>query len=329
MTWEDIAARLAFPIHELLSSTSRIGYFYQLTALVFAVGVWVHLRYVSKRTNRSMVQYLFPSSVWLHRSAIVDYMYFVTNRLLWVFVYGWFLFSSEIFAEGGRRTLAWLLGPGWGGVTPHWGWALVMTLGVVLAKDFMMWFAHTMFHAVPFLWEFHKVHHSAEVLNPFTSARMHPVDEIITASLVGIGTGTMFAVLQFALGPAATEIKLLQLNVITTLFQLAAFNLRHSQVWLAYPYWLQFILISPAQHQIHHSSAARHWDKNMGYIFALWDWMFGTLYNPRGYEKLEFGLDTDETAEFQSLGALYLRPFANVLRMARRVVMGRATRTSP
>lgn len=328
MALEEIVARLAFPIHHLISSTSRLGYVYQLAALGFAIAVWIHLRFVRKRTGRSLVQYLFPASVWLHRSAIVDYMYYVTNRLMWVFVYGWFLVSSEIFAEGGRRALSLVLGPGWAGVTPHWGWAVVTTLALVLAKDFMMWFAHTLFHAVPVLWEFHKVHHSAEVLNPFTAARMHPVDELVTATMVGIGTGTTFALLEFGLGPGAHELKLLQLNVITTLFQFAAFNLRHSQVWLAYPYWLQFILISPAQHQIHHSSAARHWDKNMGYIFAFWDWMFGTLYNPREYEKLVFGLDTDETVEFQSLGALYLRPFGNVWRMARRAASGLGARTT-
>ncbi|MEM9145890.1 MAG: sterol desaturase family protein, partial [Pseudomonadota bacterium] len=63
-----------------------------------------------------------------------------------------------------------------------------------------------------------------------------------------------------------------------------------SHVWLSYGPVLEHVFISPAQHQIHHSRAVRHHNKNYGEIFAFWDWMFGTLYVPKRHEVLEFGL---------------------------------------
>ena len=92
-------------------------------------------------------------------------------------------------------------------------------------------------------------------------------------------------------------------------FYLIGYNLRHSQIWLSYPRWLSYILISPAQHQIHHSIDKKHWDRNMGLIFAFWDWVFGTLYVPKGYEKLEYGISRDEPNPFNSVVEIYLKPF--------------------
>jgi sterol desaturase/sphingolipid hydroxylase (fatty acid hydroxylase superfamily) len=67
-------------------------------------------------------------------------------------------------------------------------------------------------------------------------------------------------------------------------------NLRHSHIWMGFGPVLSYVFISPAQHQVHHSRAAEHHNKNYGEIFAFWDFMFGTLYVPQGEEKLEFGL---------------------------------------
>ena len=54
-------------------------------------------------------------------------------------------------------------------------------------------------------------------------------------------------------------------------------NLRHSHVKLKYPSFLEYIFISPHQHQIHHSDNPIHFNKNMGSKLAIWDWLLGTL----------------------------------------------------
>ena len=55
-------------------------------------------------------------------------------------------------------------------------------------------------------------------------------------------------------------------------------NLRHSHINIKYWKWLEYIFISPAQHQLHHSIAQEHYDKNFGAALAIWDWLFGSLH---------------------------------------------------
>ncbi len=87
---------------------------------------------------------------------------------------------------------------------------------------------------------------------------------------------------------------------------------------LAYPdvlsaSFISYLFVSPWMHQIHHSLERRHIDKNMGFIFSFWDWMFGTLYIPARDESFAIGLDSGEAPKFHGVGALYLLPFRNVL----------------
>ena len=108
------------------------------------------------------------------------------------------------------------------------------------------------------------------------------------------------------------------MNLVLFLFYFAGYNLRHSHIPLYYPDRLSRILISPAQHQVHHSNAPRHFDRNMGFMFAIWDRMAGTLYVPRRDEVLEFGLARGEEREFDSLARLYFLPVWKLYRLARR-----------
>jgi hypothetical protein len=88
-------------------------------------------------------------------------------------------------------------------------------------------------------------------------------------------------------------------------------------VWLPYTGWLGHLFISPAHHQVHHSSEERHWDRNMGFIFALWDWMFGTLHVPSAQrEDFALGIGGEEK-EFNSVWRLYALPFRNIVRRLR------------
>ena len=68
-------------------------------------------------------------------------------------------------------------------------------------------------------------------------------------------------------------------------------NLRHSHVPLSYGRRLEQVLISPLQHQIHHSIAIEHQNRNFGSKFAIWDRMFGTLITAKQVElPLRFGV---------------------------------------
>ena len=97
-------------------------------------------------------------------------------------------------------------------------------------------------------------------------------------------------------------------------FKLIAYHLRHSHIWLAWPPWLGRIFGSPANHQFHHSLEERHINKNFGFMFALWDWIFGTLYLPRERETFRIGLSDEEDGDYSNIFALYMTPFQKLYR---------------
>jgi sterol desaturase/sphingolipid hydroxylase (fatty acid hydroxylase superfamily) len=158
------------------------------------------------------------------------------------------------------------------------------------------------------------VHHSAEVMTPITAYRVHPFELFATMNATAIGTALLVGVLAYFTGGEHPEARILGINVVQFAFYLIGFNLRHSHVPLGYGPVVSQVFVSPWMHQVHHSRETRHFDKNMGFIFSFWDRMFGTLYVPKQGETFELGLSDGEHVRFHSLGALYFRPVANLLR---------------
>ena len=183
------------------------------------------------------------------------------------------------------------------------------------AFDLGAFVAHYLLHRVPILWEFHKVHHSAEVLTPITIYRFHPIDDSVSAVCTAACVGVVAGIFQWAFSAPVNEVVALGFNLGLFLYFLLGYNLRHSHVWLAYPRWLAWFLISPAQHQIHHSADPKHFHRNFGFAFSFWDRMAKTLYVPVDRESLEFGLGNGEDREYQRVTALYLVPFKKAARL--------------
>jgi sterol desaturase/sphingolipid hydroxylase (fatty acid hydroxylase superfamily) len=74
-------------------------------------------------------------------------------------------------------------------------------------------------------------------------------------------------------------------------------------------------LSSPAQHQIHHSVAARHLNTNFARYFSFLDWIAGTLYIPRTVEELQFGLAEGRDPELTTVHGLYWVPVKRAFRL--------------
>ena len=290
-----------------LASDQRIYWVYLLSAMLIATGVFA-LQHPGKGAPRKLLGLLWPREVLGHPSAVVDYKFFLINRFTFAALIAPLLLSLDAVSFHTARLLGPLLGePSLR--QPAVVDQLAYTTAMLLAGDFATFFGHYLQHRVPFLWEFHKAHHSAQVLTPITVYRMHPVDDIVGGCVVALAMGLTDGVFRSLYATTPTTLLLLNLNVFVFLFFLAGYNLRHSHVWLSYPGWLSRVLISPAQHQIHHSKAERHHDRNLGFIFAVWDRIFRTLYVPREREALEYGLADDEHLEMNSVWQLYARPF--------------------
>ena len=150
-----------------------------------------------------------------------------------------------------------------------------------LAYELGYWFNHWLSHKVPVLWEFHKVHHTAEVLTPLTNFRVHPIyalDLRQHSRRSRPRSPTASAITCSARPPINTRSA--DTNIILVLFIHAYVHLQHSHMWISFRGVLGRIFVSPAHHQVHHSGNPKHFNKNFGSCLALWDWMFGTLYVP-------------------------------------------------
>lgn len=175
---------------------------------------------------------------------------------------------------------------------PPW---LAFTLTVLcqwVAYEFAYWLNHCLSHKWRWLWAFHKVHHSAEVLTPLTIFRVHPVDTIAFYNTVAVSTGLMLGLTNWLWGSAASHAQVVGAGAAVVVMVMAAKHLQHSHVWIAFSGPLGRIFMSPAHHQLHHSIAREHHDRNFGEALAIFDWMAGTLLVPtRDRQDLRFGVE--------------------------------------
>jgi len=146
--------------------------------------------------------------------------------------------------------------------TLSFGFWVELPLALVLA-DVAGYWSHRMRHRGA-LWHFHAIHHSATRLDALAAARMHPVDDIIDNTLVGLALflAGFSAEVIFAIGPI--------------LF--AHIALTHANVsWSFGP--LRRVFVSPAIHRAHHELGE---GKNYAGMFSFVDVVFGTYAEPCG-----------------------------------------------
>jgi sterol desaturase/sphingolipid hydroxylase (fatty acid hydroxylase superfamily) len=291
----------------------RIYWAWLLASAVLGAVVWlrVYRRVDDDGTARGFLRFLFPRDVYLHPSARVDYGVYLTNAVLfrWTLTVAPVVATTTAFATA-LRLDRWL---GSSGDMFVWHGASLagFTLASALATDFATYLVHAAHHRIPLLWEFHRVHHTAEVLTPLTVYRKHPVYDLFAGGTRGLLAGLLQGVAAYAFIGRPDLITLLGINAVFAAFHVAGSNLRHTHIWLAFWPWLSRLLISPAQHQVHHSTAERHWNKNYGEVFAVWDWMFGTLYVPAERESLTFGVMGTDHQEHASVWDAYMVPLVN------------------
>ena len=309
--FSEILEEVKKPFTYLVLSNQRIYWVYLLTAILCAFGVFLYYQRKNEKVSlRGFLHYCFPKSIYFHKSALVDYGYFIINRILFaVLISPFLILLYPALTKWIYQTLSQALGPIAWKVDNFLVFNSCFTLVSVLALDFGIFLAHRLQHRIPFLWEFHKVHHSAEVMTPLTVYRMHPVDDILAFVFSSSFAGVAGGLFSYLCGNGVNAYSFWGVNIVVLLFYLVGYNLRHSHIWFSFGPTLEKIFISPALHQIHHSTDPKHFDKNMGFIFSIWDRLFKTLYLPKKKEDLTFGLGSEETKEYSSVWKLYALPF--------------------
>jgi sterol desaturase/sphingolipid hydroxylase (fatty acid hydroxylase superfamily) len=245
---------------------------------------------------------------------------------------GWFtlfaLFGSAALLGGAiashlviAEAVADLLGAPLALGVPAWLAIGATTLVLWIAYEFAYFLDHYLAHRWRWLWAFHKVHHSAEHLSPLTVFRVHPVDSIVFYNIVAIATGVAGGVMRWLLGAGVSPWTIAGANVLAIAGLMTIKHLHHSHVWIAWGGIWGRLILSPAHHQIHHSVAPEHHDRNFGDVLGVFDWLAGTLHQPSANrEPLRFGVDG--YADPHSVKGALLTPFVDAALLARATVSG-------
>ena len=143
----------------------------------------------------------------------------------------------------------------------------VAVLAGVLVLDFIIYFQHVMFHAVPLFWRFHMMHHADLDYDLTTGMRFHTI-EIIVSLIIKLSAISV-------LGPPAPAVIIFEI----LLNGAAMFN--HGNIYLPenIDRILRLIIVTPDMHRVHHSVVIRETNSNFGFNMPWWDRIFGT-YRP-------------------------------------------------
>lgn len=177
-------------------------------------------------------------------------------RGVYVVILGWFfLYRGVDWGDGG-----------------FWYW-----FSLVLAEDFLFYWLHRVDHHSRFFWAVHVTHHSSEKFNltvGFRSSVFQPLYRFI-----------------YFIPLALLGFKPLDIVFVFSATQIWGILVHTEHVGKLG--WLEYFLVTPSHHRVHHASNALYLDRNLGMLLIIWDKIFGT-FQPEmpaeTYQPLRYGL---------------------------------------
>jgi len=153
--------------------------------------------------------------------------------------------------------------------------SLTLYIVAFICIDFASYWNHRLNHKINIFWNRHVIHHSSEEFNLACALR-----QSISA---WIGFGALFLIPAAILGVSP--------KVISILVPLHLF----SQFWYHTQHigklgFLEYIIVTPSQHRVHHAINPIYIDKNLSAIFCIWDRIFGTFQEELDEEPPVFGV---------------------------------------
>lgn len=195
----------------------------------------------------------------LHHS-IANISVGIAERLLDVWVTGMFYFLYNYLQKKfGLFT-----------IHPSVLWWIVL----LLCTDFLWYWYHRLAHEINLFWAVHVVHHQSEDFNYTVSAR-------ITVFQAFVRTG-FWAILPLLGFPATMITSILLVHGLYPFFI-------HTRL-IGKLGILEYILVTPSHHRVHHACNEQYLDKNYGDVFILWDKLFGTFQKEEDDVAIQYGL---------------------------------------
>lgn len=163
----------------------------------------------------------------------------------------------------------------------HWP-MLAQLIVFFIVLDFVQWFTHVLLHKYPFLWKFHKVHHSVKEMGFAAHLRYHWMENILYKPLKTFGVMILG-------GFEPEQAYIVHFTAITI------GHLNHSNVKIT---WgpLKYIFNNPVMHLYHHAYTLPKgkYGVNYGISLSLWDYIFKTDYIPEDSGTVEIGFKGDD-----------------------------------
>ena len=293
-------------VDQFTNPKKRVFILYLFLSVLIAAG-W--LTFHKKKSIKETFKFIFNRKVFFSKSATSDYKVFFINQTIMLLV------SPHLLTQMTIATALYFfffdlqfLEMGMFSSTPQYVIISLFTLSHFLVDDFSKYIVHRWMHKWPFLWALHKVHHSATNLTPMTVFRTHPLEGLVFTLRSAFAQGLTISSFVYFFGSGVDLYTILGANLFVFFFNVFGSNLRHSHIGIRYWKWLEYILISPAQHHLHHSIAKEHYNKNYGAALAIWDWLFGSLHHSEDTDSLTLGLGTKDDQKKHTLKELYAIP---------------------
>src|SRR5262245_60706140 len=212
--WDGIITVLTAPVTSLFTVSEAFNVYTMLGAGVTAF-LWYFLRRrgSARRRVRAFFHPALWRRLWAHRSSVLDFkLFFASTFINATGISGGFAISYLTSAG-----TAWLLSQAMvpAPLATQVGPATAIALAILywIVFDLGYWFAHWLMHRMPVLWEFHKVHHSAEVLTPLTEFRQHPVELFLFPLCTGAMIGILYGAVEHLVG-VDRQLSLFWVNIL-------------------------------------------------------------------------------------------------------------------
>lgn len=131
-----------------------------------------------------------------------------------------------------------------------------------ISIDFASYWNHRLCHKVNFFWNIHVIHHSSEEFNLACALRQ------TISNVIGY-----FPILLIPAAILGIPNEVIALLAPIHLFAQFWYHTKH----IGKLGFLEYIIVTPSQHRVHHAINDIYLDKNLAAIFCVWDRAFGTF----------------------------------------------------
>ena len=241
------------------------NYFWGL--ILISVIVWIMEIVFPWRKQQS----IFRKDFWL------DAFYMFFNFFIFsIVISGFYGLLQVAFASGGVKMDSVSLIT----ISSFPQWAQLLLFFIVL--DFVQWFTHILLHKYPFLWKFHKIHHSVKEMGFAAHLRYHWMENLFYKPLK-----TLAVMLLGGFEPEQAY--------IVHFIAITIGHLNHSNIKIS---WgpLKYVLNNHVMHLYHHAYDLPEgkFGVNFGISLSLWDYIFNTNYIPEDSGEVVLGFKGDD-----------------------------------